>query len=57
MWFRQEEKRLSFMLCIGAFVSLWGLGVSLEAETPVLSLTLVSTRGPLVGNLTESVGN
>lgn len=31
--------------------------VSLEAEPPELSLTLVSTSGPLVGNLIESVGN
>lgn len=31
--------------------------VSLEAEPPELSLTLVSTNGLLVGNLIESVGN
>lgn len=31
--------------------------VPLEAEAPELPLILVSTAGPLDGNLTESVGN
>ena len=31
--------------------------VSLEAEPPECSPTLVSTSGPLVGDLTEPLGN